>query len=209
MRATTSAIGIALSSLLLAGCGGDTPPAPEESAPTSLPEQTSQTARTSDTVPQSLQVSEAFTTWSDGATAVTYDEEAVPEGSTIEVSVVPSESSTDVTLAVTGLVPDREYGAHVHTGACGADPADAGPHYQNDVDPEQPSTDPAYANPENEVWLDFRTDDDGNATSDTSVPWAPRPGEANSVVIHAESTQTGPGHAGMAGDRLACVNVPL
>ena len=36
----------------------------------------------------------------------------------------------------------------------------AGPTFQNVVDPVQPSVDPAYANPENEIWLDFRTDDD-------------------------------------------------
>ena len=68
-----------------------------------------------------------------------------------------------------------------------------------------PSTDPKYANPENEVWLDFQTDAKGDATVASTVPFKFRAGEANAVVIHANHTATEPGKAGTAGDRLACI----
>ena len=38
------------------------------------------------------------------------------------------------------------------------------------------------------------------------MDWEFRDGEANSVVLHAQHTMTGPGQAGMAGDRLACID---
>ena len=75
-------------------------------------------------------------------------------------------------------------------------------------DPVQPSVDPAYANPQNEVWLDLTTDGEGAGSATTTVAWgferAPR---AQSVVIHAMPTATGAGRAGTAGDRAACVTV--
>ena len=96
----------------------------------------------------------------------------------------------------------------------GATGADAGPHFQNTADPaagpDKPSTDPKYANPENEVWLDLHTDADGNGHAEADVPFAfvenrsPR-----SVVIHvAELTATDAGHAGTAGNRAACITLP-
>ena len=78
------------------------------------------------------------------------------------VETVRAEADTSVALTVAGLLPNRGYAAHLHTRPCGPTGADAGPHFQNRVDPaatpEQPSTDPAYANPQNEFWLDVRTD---------------------------------------------------
>ena len=113
-------------------------------------------------------------------------------------------------LEASGLAPTRDFGVHVHTQPCGPQPSDACPHYQNDVDPaatpQSPSTDPAFANPGNEVWLDITTDGNGNAQASTTVDWEFRDGEANSVVLHAERTKTGPGEAGMAGARLACID---
>ncbi|WP_020380483.1 superoxide dismutase family protein [Nocardiopsis chromatogenes] len=170
-------------------------------------------------------VDEEFEPYSDGASAVTYDEDAVPAGSRVELAVSSEGTGedaddredgdgggadgTEFSLRVVGLMPDRGYGAHMHTGACGEEPDDSGPHYQDEKDPEQPSTDPRYANDDNEVWLDFTTDSDGNADSDADVDWAPRSGEMKSLVIHDEHTRTGEGEAGSAGDRLACVNVKL
>ncbi|WP_244409356.1 superoxide dismutase family protein [Streptomyces albofaciens] len=145
--------------------------------------------------------------------AVTYDQALVPEGS--RVTVVEKrygsgkDARTAVSLRLSGLVPDRTYGAHVHTKPCGPKPNDSGPHYQNVPDPVQPSTDPAYANPRNEIWLDMRTDEDGRGSSTAKVAWHVRYGEARSVVVHEHGTHTEPGHAGTAGARLACVNVPL
>jgi superoxide dismutase, Cu-Zn family len=105
------------------------------------------------------------------------------------------------------LLPNRAYGAHVHVKKCGAAPADAGPHYQNVVDPKQPSVDPAYANPRNEIWLDVHTDRHGFAFTSSTVDWRFTDRHAQSVVVHNEHTHTKPGEAGTAGPRLACVNV--
>jgi Cu-Zn family superoxide dismutase len=66
--------------------------------------------------------------------------------------------------------------------------------------------DPAYANRDNEVWLDFVANRNGvgrvqvqqNWNFDESrSPW--------SLVLHAEHTHTSAGEAGSAGARLACL----
>ena len=140
-------------------------------------------------------------------TAITYRPELVPAGARVTVVGLPLVDSTTVVLSVRGLVPDRHYGAHVHTKPCGAAPADSGPHYQDQVDPVQPSTDPAYANPDNEIWLDFATDEHGGAITSSTVDWTFGERRGASVVIHETHTHTAPGHAGTAGARLACVTV--
>lgn len=66
------------------------------------------------------------------------------------------------------------------------------------------ATDPTYANPANEAWLDFTTDANGAASSETTVPWRPRAG-ARAVIVHALQTMEG----GVAGARLACTNIPF
>ncbi|MET7766810.1 superoxide dismutase family protein [Streptomyces sp. NPDC005336] len=116
---------------------------------------------------------------------------------------------TYVFLALRGVAPNHHFGIHVHTKPCGTTPDSSGPHYQNVKDPKQPSTNPKYANPRNEVWLDLTTNGRGDGRSQTVVKWHFRPGEARSVVIHEHATSTQAGKAGMAGDRVACVNVPF
>ncbi|MEU1599606.1 superoxide dismutase family protein [Streptomyces sp. NPDC005708] len=144
---------------------------------------------------------------------LTYDAKTVPVGARIsvveQVGGPVGGAATSVRLQVSGLLPNRVYGAHVHTKPCGRTPDASGPHYQNVKDPNQPSTDPAYANSENEVWLDFRTDAQGRATVESWHDWGFRPGEARSVIIHEHGTATKPGEAGMAGVRLACLTVPF
>jgi Cu-Zn family superoxide dismutase len=139
-------------------------------------------------------------------TAITYRPDLVPEGARATVLGLPM-AGTTVVLSVRGLVPDRHYGAHVHTKPCGPAPADSGPHYQDQVDPVQPSTDPAYANPDNEIWLDFRTGAHGAAFTSSTVDWAFGERRGASVVIHETHTHTAPGEAGTAGARLACLTV--
>lgn len=156
-----------------------------------------------------LSIEADFEPYGENVTAVTYDEELVSTEGEVDLEIIPGDGSTQFHLEVDDLEPERDYGAHIHTDMCGEDPDDAGPHYQDDPDPEQPSTDPTYANSDNEVWLDFTTDDDGEAESATEVDWLVRSGEAGSLVIHAEHTSHEEGSAGEAGDRLACVNVPL
>ena len=141
--------------------------------------------------------------------AVTYDERSVPEGARIEVGQRADEGGTAVELVVDGVAENRVFGAHVHTGGCGPAPDDSGPHYQHRKDPVRPSVDPEYANEQNEIWLDFRTDDRGRAAQAAWHDWDLRPGEAKSVVLHEHATDTSQGHAGQAGDRLACFTVPF
>lgn len=141
--------------------------------------------------------------------ALTYRPDLVPVGARVTVVELPRAGGTTVLLSVSGLVPDRHYGAHVHTKPCDAAPADSGPHYQHQVDPVQPSTDPAYANPDNEIWLDFATGAHGAAFTISTVDWTFGERRGASVVIHETHTHTAPGEAGTAGARLACVTVPF
>ncbi|MBV2365925.1 superoxide dismutase family protein [Streptomonospora nanhaiensis] len=159
--------------------------------------------------PERVSAEAEFAPYGPDVEAVTYDEQAVPEGASVEASATRNGAETEFVLAVNGLEPDREFGAHLHTEPCGPNPDDSGPHYQDEPAPEDAANDPEYANDDNEVWLDFTTDAEGTATSDTDVDWEVRPGEANSIVIHAHHTMTEEGHAGEAGDRLGCLNFPM
>ncbi|MEV0317795.1 superoxide dismutase family protein [Streptomyces sp. NPDC050658] len=133
--------------------------------------------------------------------AVTYDMKLVPAAAWIGVEQHGKPGDMKVTLKVKGFEPGHAYGAHVHQKPCGADPMAAGGHYQDRVDPVQPSKDPAYLNAGNEVWLDFTADADGSGGASARHDWEFRPGEAGSVVLHREQ--------GGAGDRLACFTVPF
>ncbi|WP_019609267.1 superoxide dismutase family protein [Nocardiopsis sp. CNS-639] len=203
MRITPFAVGLALTATLAAGCAQ---PDTAEDGGSASQESPQTTPSASPSVTASI-----FLPPGQGAGAITYDETAVPEGATSDVQVRTQDGQTHVQFTGTSLEGSRDFGAHVHTQPCGDDPADAGPHYQNELDPaateDEPSSDPAYANPENEVWLDFTTDDDGNARATSTVDWEFREGEARSLVLHEHHTHTGEGEAGTAGDRLACVSV--
>jgi superoxide dismutase, Cu-Zn family len=152
-----------------------------------------------------------FAAYSDGAHAVTYDPALVPIGATAGITVAETDGGTTVMLVVTGLQKVRPYGAHLHTRPCGKAAADSGPHLQHSADPaasvSPPSVDPSYANPTNEVWLDFTTDAAGSAQSSTTLDWVfdPKP---RALVIHADSTKTAAGVAGTAGARAACLSLP-
>ncbi|MGO1049388.1 superoxide dismutase [Crossiella sp. CA198] len=141
---------------------------------------------------------------------VVHNTELVPAGAAATVTAGAAGGGTTVTLAVTGLRPNRKYGSHVHTKVCGPKPLDSGPHYQDKLDPVQPSVDPAFANPKNEVWLDLETDASGAGKASATVAWKWRPNEANSVVLHIDHTNHhDPGKAGTAGERLACLTTPF
>ncbi|GIJ49604.1 hypothetical protein Val02_64900 [Virgisporangium aliadipatigenens] len=145
--------------------------------------------------------------------AVTYDPAVVPAGATATVTVAVAGKGTEVTLNVTGMVPNRAYGAHLHVKPCGADGTAAGPHHQHQTDPaaaaSPPSVDPSFANPVNEVWLDFTADGSGAARVTAAQPWTFGPGQsARSLVVHAQQTQREPGRAGTAGPRAACLTLP-
>jgi len=144
--------------------------------------------------------------------AITYDPKVVPPGATAQVGIARTAGGTTVRLTAAGLVPRRAYGAHLHTRPCTATPADAGPHYQHSPDPRAaaspPSVDPAYANPRNEVWLDFTADTAGAATVVAQQDWTFDQAEPpRSLILHADHTSTTAGKAGMAGPRVACLTL--
>lgn len=143
----------------------------------------------------------------DGPLQVYSDE--VPAGATARVQAVyDAAGRTTVVLHVKGLKPNTEYGAHAHANRCGLMGTDAGPHFQHVVDPVQPSTDPLFANPHNEIWLDLTTNAAGNGVARTTVDWQFSPDRRpGSVILHAQHTSEAPGTAGMAGARLACLDV--
>ncbi len=147
------------------------------------------------------------------AKAVTYNPALAPTGAAITAIVTPGAEETGAYLTVSGLVPNRSYGVHAHVNPCGPTGDAAGPHFQNRVDPaatpQAPSTNPEYANPDNEFWLDLRTDATGAAMARTTVPFVVTADRVpRSIVIHEEGqTATGPGQAGDAGGRLACVTL--
>ncbi|HEX2297133.1 MAG TPA: superoxide dismutase family protein [Pseudonocardiaceae bacterium] len=148
-----------------------------------------------------------------GSNAVTYDPALAPPGAELTVTLTPSDGTTTGEFDVSGLLPNRGYAVHLHTDPCGATGDAAGPHFQHEIDPtatpEEPSHDPQYANPDNEVWLDVRTDADGSGTSTTEVPFVFTDRVPASLVVHeAAHTATAPGEAGQAGDRLACLTLP-
>jgi hypothetical protein len=109
-----------------------------------------------------------------------------------EAELTRSDGGTTTTIDLTGLVPDTEYTAHLHTGGCGgADPG--GPHFKFD-----PS---GGDEPPNEIHLAFTSNGDGSgkaeASSDQEVPV----GEAGSVVLHladSGATASAGGHSQLA-----------
>jgi Cu-Zn family superoxide dismutase len=147
-----------------------------------------------------------FTAYAPGAHAVTYRPDLVPAGARAHVFSL-SAVGTTTSLVVTGLLPRHSYGAHAHAQPCGATGDAAGPHFQHVPDPVKPSVDPAYANPRNEIWLDFTTDRLGTGFAKSTVDWTFAARRARSVVVHETHTHTDPGHAGTAGARLACLDV--
>ncbi|MFI0465595.1 superoxide dismutase family protein [Saccharopolyspora sp. 5N102] len=196
-RLTGSVLGLCTAAVLIAGCGGGQAPAPSEQ-PATQEHGEHQAAK---------QTSATFEPYKEGATAITYNPEQVPAGSRVDLSSERTNGQTKITVNVEGLQPNRDYGAHVHTKPCGPTGEDAGPHFQEKADPVKPSVDPAYANPQNEVWLDFHTDTQGNGTATAEGNWSfDNRQDAKSFVIHEMHTHTEPGKAGTAGGRLACTN---
>ncbi|HEX3540447.1 MAG TPA: hypothetical protein VHT75_08390, partial [Acidimicrobiales bacterium] len=152
-------------------------PTPAPGAPTS----------TEASAPDSGQSGDAKTvtaTFGHDDAADNYDKALVPDGSKVFVAENVHDGLTTVVLDVRGLVPNHAYGAHAHAKPCGPKPEDAGAHYQHNADPVKPSVNHAFANPMNEIWLDFTTDAKGNATKASTVDWAFGATPAGVTVVH-------------------------
>lgn len=150
------------------------------------------------------------------AALTSYDAVLAPTGATARVHALEAghgdSAKTIVTLHVKGLAPNHAFGAHAHNLPCGALGGAAGAHYQyvqdpaTGGDPKKASSDPVYANPENEIWLDLTTNAAGNGRAKAVVEWQmPDSRRAASVVIHVRHTD----HTGAAGARVACISVPF
>ncbi|GAA3666690.1 hypothetical protein GCM10022224_033420 [Nonomuraea antimicrobica] len=137
--------------------------------------------------------------FADDTAAIAYDRKLAPEGAQASLSIESSAGQTRTSLVVEGLLPDRAYGAHLHTKPCGKKPDEAGPHFQHEQ---------GEISPESEVWLDFTTDAEGAARSSVRNDWAfdgaQLPG---SLVIHALPTETSGPQVGQAGSRVACLTL--
>ena len=163
----------------------------------------------SETTAPYLTASGTFLPFRPGSTALTYNPAVVPAGATVALTITKSGYGTEVRLTAGGLIPGRAYGAHLHTNLCTAVPDEAGPHYQNHQDPVTPSVNPVYANPQNEIWLDFTTSAAGDASSAVTHGWNFDPqAPPRSLVLHESHTMTAPGEAGKAGAREACLTLP-
>ena len=206
---------VVAAAVLAAGCASGQPAAPASSAPAAPPSAAASAAAATTSGGGGGTEAEGVLAPPDRATtAFTYNPALAPEGARIEVKSEGRGGSTEIRLDVDGLLPNRGYAAHAHVNACGPTGDAAGPHFQNQVDPAaapgKPSTDPAYANPQNEIWLDLRTDGNGDGESRAEVPFVFSGRVPASVIIHeAEATGTAPGQAGSAGARLACITVPF
>jgi len=144
--------------------------------------------------------------------AETYNPALAPVGAHLRATLTPSGESTNVEFTASGLLPNRGYAVHADVNSCGGFPDAAGPHYQNRLDPaatgQAPSTNPEYANPTNEIWLDLRTDAAGSGASRTTVPFVFTDRGPGSIAVYdAMQTATSPGEAGKAGARIACLTL--
>ncbi|MFI5958309.1 superoxide dismutase [Cryptosporangium sp. NPDC051539] len=195
----TAALVLAATALVAAGCGRTDPADRPESVASGALE-----------APRPIVAQGTFSRYSPGNKAISYDSSLVPAGAEAHLVVAQIVDTTTVTLSVSKLLPNRTYGAHLHTKPCGAAGDAAGPHYQHRMDPaasaSPPSVNPAYANAQNEVWLDVTTDSQGDGTSKSTQMWVFSE-TPKSLVLHADKTQTMAGRAGTAGKRIACLTV--
>jgi Cu-Zn family superoxide dismutase len=146
--------------------------------------------------------------------AITYDPDLAPIGAAMTATIIPTSEGSTAQLTVLGLLPDRGYTVYAYDNACGTTPGAAGARFQDHLDPAAtsaaPSTDPEYDNPDNEIWLDVRTDDAGTGTSATTIPFVLTDRVPHSFVVHdAMHTPKDPAHAADIGARIACLTVFL
>ena len=147
------------------------------------------------------------------ATAITYNPTLAPVGGHMTASLTPSGDSTIADFTVSGLAPNRGFSVIAHVNTCGGVPGGEGPRFQKHIDPAaspgKPSTNPEYANPTNEIWLDVHTDSTGAATSHATVPFVLTDRGPGSIVVHdqQQTTATSSQPAGQTSDRVACLTL--
>ncbi|WP_216215406.1 superoxide dismutase family protein [Amycolatopsis aidingensis] len=199
---------VAVAGLLAAACGGED--ADSAGGATGETTTSATTGTTANQDEPGLEHSGKLAPPKSANGAYTYNQQLAPAGAELTVDAEKLDQTTRVGLEVKGLLANRGYAVHVHTDPCGPQGADAGPHFQKNQSPDDAPHDPAYANPENEIWLDLRTGEQGEGETTAEVPFTFAERVPASVVVHAnESTATAQGEAGKAGDRIACLTVPF
>lgn len=133
---------------------------------------------------------------------------AIPEGAGADVAVeYDAGGYTEVTLTVEGLAPRTPYAGRARVGGCSPEVSGLAEVFQMspNPDPERPG-DPQYRNPYNELWLDFRTDDEGAAETRVTQKWQFHPTwRPGSVTIHEMSSDRR--EHSTAGATVACLEV--
>jgi hypothetical protein len=127
----------------------------------------------------------------------------IPNTASAEAQAFDDDGQLRIELSVAGFPATRKFGAHLHKLTC-EDTLKAGGHYQNMPFPAGGmATDPTYANPTNEAWLDFTTDAAGEGEKVLTVDWIPRAGEAKAIIFHDMPSGVG----GVSGAKLACLPI--
>lgn len=144
--------------------------------------------------------------------AITYDPSLAPIGAAMTATVIPTSEGSTAQLTVLGLLPNRGYAVYAYDRPCGETADAAGTRFQDHLDPAatsaSPSTNPKYANPDNEIWLDVRTDAAGAGTAATTIPFVLTDRVPRSFVVHdATQTPTGPDQVADIGARIACLTL--
>lgn len=144
--------------------------------------------------------------------AITYDPDLAPIGAAMTASIIPTSEGSRAQLTVLGLLPDRGYAVYAYDKPCGVSADAVGALFQNRPDPaatsSEPSTDPEYTNPDNEIWLDVRTDDAGAGTAATTIPFVLMDRVPGSLVVHDQMhTPRNPAQIGNIGPPIACLTL--
>ncbi|HVY97294.1 MAG TPA: hypothetical protein VHA54_10085 [Solirubrobacterales bacterium] len=93
--------------------------------------------------------------------------------------LVRDEEGTTASISLTGLEPETEYVAHLHTGGCDQ-PDPGGPHFK--FDPQ------GGDEPPNELHLELTSDGSGAGSARTASKREVPVGEAGSIVLHTASS---------------------
>jgi hypothetical protein len=116
------------------------------------------------------------------------DDAGVPELAGEATMTRSLDGTTAVELSLQGLVPEADYGVHVHNMPCSL--GNGGAHYKWDESVSATLE-------ENEIWLNVTADEEGEAQKSVTVPYLARP-EAQAIVVHSSS-----------GARLGCLDLTL
>lgn len=130
-----------------------------------------------------------FGPWCENAIATAYDTALIPAGAETELSIQETDMDTTLVMQVQGFAADTDYMAVLHTDACGASAADAGPEFVRENSGDNVSSG---------LIADFTTDADGSAEASVTVQWTlPDNGSGKSLLVQTPD-----------GSSAGCVTIP-